>query len=262
MSKMKVLVTGSSGQIGRGFLRHFGHAYDLRLTYNTHPFDAPGHEVAQMDLTDYGSVLKATQGLEAVVHLGADSRGQQPWETVLPNNIVGTYNAMEAAREAGVRRFVYASSNHAAGFALNEGIPLSADAPDRPDSLYGVGKIFGEALGRFYHDKHGLEVICLRIGACHGDDFWASQQAIVQRAIDHRGGYPYDLATYLAIWISPRDMSQLIHCALSADCDWGVFYGISDNDPAAFDLSETQRALGYKPQDNVQDLFDLPIEEL
>ncbi|MEA3407701.1 MAG: NAD(P)-dependent oxidoreductase [Chloroflexota bacterium] len=132
---MKVLITGGSGQLGQMFLGHYGDYYALRLTYNTHPFEAPGHEVIQMDLTDYEAVLDTMQGIEAIVHFGADSASRAPWESILPNNIVGTYNAYEAAREAGVMRFVFASSNHAAGFALKERDMVGPDAPIRPDEL-------------------------------------------------------------------------------------------------------------------------------
>jgi len=261
-AKKRVLVTGGSGQLAAMFLRHDADRYALRLTYHNHPIQAPGHEVVAMDLTDYASVVAAMQGMDAVLHLGADSGGSSPWTSVLPNNIDGTYNTYEAAREAGIKRLVFASSNHAAGFAVREEQPVGPDAPVRPDSLYGVSKCFGEALGRYYHDRYGMDVICLRIGSCHGDDDPAAQRAMMQRAIDHGPSYPYTPGQYLPMWLSPRDMSHMLCCALEADCDWGIFYGISDNTPAAFDLSETKRVLGYRPQDNVQDLFDRPIVDL
>ena len=259
---MKVLVTGGSGQLGQVFARHYGHYYALRLTYHTHPIEAPGHEVVQMDLTKYDTVLRAMQGVEAVVHFGADSGLRAPWESVLSNNIVGTYNAYEAAREAGVGRFVYASSNHASGLAVAEGGIVGPDAPVRPDSLYGVSKCFGESVGRYYHDLYGMQVICLRIGSCHGEDDDADQRARLQAVVDRGGGYPYNVRQYLSIWLSNQDMSQLVHRSLETDCPFGVFYGVSDNTPAVFDLSETKRLLGYAPKDNVQNLFDEPIESL
>lgn len=256
---MKVLVTGGSGQLGQMFLRHYGDCYALRLTYNTHPFEAPGHEVVQIDLTEYDDVLRAMEGMEAVVHFGADSASRAPWDSILPNNIEGTYNAYEAAREAGVMHFVFASSNHAAGFALKEQDMVGPDAPIRPDDLYGVSKCFGEALGRFYHDRYGMRVICLRIGMCHGEEGYAGQRAYLEEVIERGGSYPYDTPTTLSMWLSPTDMSQLVHRSLETDCPFGIFYGISDNTPPAFDLSETKRVLDYEPQDDVQDLFDRPI---
>jgi NAD+ dependent glucose-6-phosphate dehydrogenase len=259
---MKVLVTGGSGRIGRIFAKHHSDTYALRLTYNAHPFEAPGCEVVQMDLTDFGSVLRAMQGMEAVVHFGADSALQTPWESTLNNNIVGTYNAYEAARQAGVPRLVFASSNHAAGFDIAEGKLVGPDAPIRPDSLYGVSKVFGEALGRYYHDQYGMQVICLRIGSCHGGDTYEGQLRHLKERIARGVSHPYNVVQLLSIWLSAADMCQFVQRSLESDCPFGIFYGISDNTPAAFDLSETKRQLGYAPKDNVQDLFDVPIAEL
>ena len=259
---MRVLVTGGSGQLGRVFASLSGDTYHLRLTYNANRFEAPGHEVLRMDLTDYASVLGAMQGMEAVVHLGADSASPGTWESVLPNNIVGTYNAYEAAREAGVNRFVYASSNHATGYGLSEAGVIGPDAPIRPTGIYGVSKCFGEALGRYYNDRYGMQVICLRIGTCHGGETIAGQRAYLQRTVELGGFHPYTLRESLSMWLSSADMVQLIHKSLETDCPFGIFYGISANTPAAFDLSETRRVLGYAPVDNVQDLFDRPIDLL
>jgi NAD+ dependent glucose-6-phosphate dehydrogenase len=257
-----ILVTGGSGQLGRMFVRHMGDRYTLRLTYNSHLFEAAGHEVIQVDITDYEGVLRATQGVKAVVHFAADSAGRGPWESMLPNNIVGTYNVYEAARQAGIPRLVYASSNHAAGFAVKEGGMIGPDAPVRPDSLYGVTKCFGEALGRLYHDRYGMQVICLRIGTCHGDDDLADQRQRLQAAVARGGSYPYSAREYISMWLHPEDMSQLVQKSLETDCPFGIFYGISANTPAAFDLSAARRELGYAPRYNAQDLLDMPIASL
>jgi nucleoside-diphosphate-sugar epimerase len=178
---------------------------------------------------------------------------------MLPNNIVGTYHVFEAARQAGVTRVIYASSNHAAGFAVTESTPVGPDAPVRPDSLYGVTKCYGEALGRFYHDRYGLQVICLRIGTCHGGDDLADQRQRMHAAVARGGSFPYGPRQYVSMWLHPEDMSQLVHKSLETDCPFGIYYGISGNTPAAFDLSATRRELGYDPRYNVQDLFDVPI---
>ena len=262
MTEGIVLVTGGSGQLGRMFARHMGDRYTLRLTYNSHPFEAPGHEVVRMDVTDYADVLRAMQGVKAVVHFAADSAGRGPWQSMLPNNIVGTYNVYEAARQVGVPRLVYASSNHAAGFAVKGGIPVGPGAPVRPDSLYGVTKCFGEALGRFYHDAHGMQVICLRIGTCHGGDDLADQRQRLQAAIARGGSYPYTPREYVSMWLHPEDMSQLVQKSLETGCSFGIYYGISANTPSAFDLSAARRDLGYAPRYNAQDLLDVPIASL
>ena len=208
-----------------------------------------------MDLTDYASVLNASEGMDAVLHLGADTAGRAPWESVLPNNIVGTYHAYEAARECGVPRFVFASSNHAAGYAAREAIPVGPDAPHRPDSLYGVSKCFGESLGRFYHDHYGMAVVCLRIGSSHQLEEPAAERERLERSLARTTSFPYTPEQHLTMWISNRDMSQLLHRSIQTDCQFGIFYGISANDPPMFDLSETKRVLGYEPEDSVQDLL-------
>lgn len=250
----KILVTGASGHIGQVFARYYGDYYALRLAYRSRPIEAaPGQEVVQMDLTDYDSVLRATEGVDAVVHLAADARLVSPWESVLRNNLVGTYHAYEAARAVGVARFVFASSNHAAGFAVREGGLVGPDAPHRPDSLYGVSKCYGESLGRYYHDRFDMAVICLRIGSCHQLDDPTAERERLRQVLASQHTFPYTPEQILGIWISNRDMAQLIHRSLEADCRFGVFYGVSDNTPAVFDLSETRRQLGYAPQDRVQD---------
>ncbi|MEA3407700.1 MAG: hypothetical protein U9R48_06435 [Chloroflexota bacterium] len=125
-----------------------------------------------------------------------------------------------------------------------------------------MSKCFGEALGRYYHDRYGMQVICLRIGSCHGEDDDDDQRADLMEMVERGGSYPYDAPTTLSMWLSPTDMSQLVHRSLQTDCPFGIFYGISDNTPPAFDLSETKRVLGYEPQDDVQDLFDQPVGSL
>ncbi|MBN1399691.1 MAG: NAD(P)-dependent oxidoreductase [Anaerolineae bacterium] len=255
-SRRKVLVTGASGHIGRVFAQHYGDRYALRLAYHTRPIVAPEHEVVQMNLADLDSVLAALDGVDAIVHMGADSSGHAPWDSVLRNNIVGTYNTYEAARIAGVSRVVYASSNHAAGYDIRDHSPIGPDAPIRPDSLYGVSKCFGESLGRYYHDAHGLAVICLRIGACHQLDDPAAERERLRRAVaQRRASFPYTTEQTLGIWISNRDMAQLIHKSLETVCTFGIFYGASENEPPVFDLSETKKVLGYEPQDRVNDFL-------
>lgn len=262
--KIKVLVTGGSGQLGQMIARHCAARYALRLAYHSRPIAAPaGGEVVQLDLTDYASTLRAMQGVEAVVHLGADAGQAAGWESILPNNLVGTYHAYEAAREAGVRRLIFASSNHAAGYAIIQDRTIGPDAPIQPDSLYGVSKVYGEALGRYYHDEYGLEVICLRIGSCHEAEDEAAQRARVARVAGAAGRIAfYTPRQLLSIYLHPLDFCQLIERSLEADCGYGIFYGASANTPAAFDLSETRRVLGYDPQYNVQDFTDVNIAAL
>ena len=217
------------------------------------------------DITDLDSVLEAMEGVEAVVHLAADPKPEAPWNSILRLNLIGTYNVFEAARRLGVKRVVFASSNHACGFSVLESDLVGPDLPVRPDSLYGVSKVFGEALGRYYSDSFGLSVICLRIGWSPGledpSDLFRELLSREDRDTTHAlKGEPkrtfrniYPAEKLIAMWISDRDIAQLIHRSLEADLKFGIFYGTSNNTPGIFDLDDTKRVLGYEPQDRVED---------
>ncbi|MBN1248127.1 MAG: NAD(P)-dependent oxidoreductase [Anaerolineae bacterium] len=257
-----VLVTGGAGHVGQAFRRFYGDpattGYRLRLTDRTTRIPAdPEQETVVAELTDYEAVLTAMQGCSAVVHLAADTWGSAPWVSLLPNNIDATYNVYEAARVCGVQRIVYASTHHTCGYALGESGTCGTDeanpAPIRPDSLYAVSKVFGEALGRYYVDAYGLSVICLRIGWCHGGDGEADQREMVARMKKPSPAFPYGGETQVGLWISNRDMAQLIDRSLRADVPYGIYYGASDNAPVVLDVSSAKRDLGYRPQDRVQD---------
>jgi nucleoside-diphosphate-sugar epimerase len=190
--------------------------------------------------------------MKAVIHLAADARVSAPWSSVLRANVGGTVNAFEAAREAGVRRVIFASSNHVVGMYENdepyasivagdyEGLEparlplIGADARIRPDGPYGAGKAFGEAAGRYYADMHGLSVICLRIGTVNASD---------------RPEDPREFATLL----THRDLVHLIRRCLDVpELPFGVFYGVSANTWRFWDIDGARRALGYEPQDDAE----------
>ncbi len=168
-----------------------------------------------------------------MVHLAGISRetGGTP-DQILAANVVGTHRMFEAAREAGVRRFIFASSNHVIGF-YRAGEWVGTLEPPRPDGHYGVSKVFGEAMGRLYADKHGMEVAVLRIGAFR-----------------ERPGN----ARELGAWISPRDMAQLARrCIEAAPFHFLVLYGISANRRALWGGDAAARAhIGYAPQDDAE----------
>jgi uronate dehydrogenase len=226
-----VLLTGAAGAIGshlRAPLR--AAARELRIS-DARPLEAQaGNEVVvPADLADEAAVLAAADGADAVVHLGGiPSEGS--FGELLGPNFVGTRNVFEAARRGGARRVVYASSNHATGMYAS-GHPLRGTEPVRPDSLYGVSKAFGEALGRMYADKFGLEVVCLRIGT------FAERPQVARE---------------LSTWLSPADMTRLALAALTAgDVEFTVVYGVSANRRSWWD-PEPGHAIGYQPQDDAE----------
>ena len=229
----RVLLTGAAGRIGaclRGGLRD--DLEELRLTdlHAPEPPPVPPETFVAANLTDAEAVARAVEGVEAVVHLGAVP-SEAAFDQLLGPNLVGAFNVFDAARRAGVRRLVYASSNHVSGFyPVDE--RLSGAEPPRPDGLYGATKAFGEALARMYSDRFGLEVICVRIGS-----------------FDERPTEPHELY----MWLSPDDAVRLFRACLSApDIRFLTVYGASANSRSWWDLGEAAGRLGYEPQDDAE----------
>ncbi len=227
-----ILITGAAGRIGtaaRSALRD--HPATLRLLdlkEAAEPADA--EEMIVADCADFAAMSRACQGVDCVIHL-AGIPTEAAWDDLLPANYVSTYNAFEAARRAGVRRFVFASSNHAVGYHPVEDV-LDASVEPRPDGLYGVAKVFGEALGRLYSDRHGMQVCSLRIGSFR------------ERPLNQRE---------LATWISHRDMGQLIRrCVDAPDFTYFVAYGVSANTRSRWTNGELGEWLGYRPEDDAE----------
>lgn len=235
--RKRVLITGAAGHIGSDLAGRLRDIYDLRLLYHhTIPPDLPVADWVQAETSSIDALLPALQGIDAIVHMAADPHTSAPWESVLPNNIIATYNLFEAARQAGVRRIVFASTNHVMGmYDRDAQWPIYADQPVRPDSLYGVSKAFGENLGRFYYDQYGLSVICLRIG-------WMLPE-------------PRDEISRW-MWLSPRDCAQVVSRALETDLGYGVFYAISANSNRHWDITATMEFLGYRPEDDAERFYE------
>ena len=192
---------------------------------------AKGARWVSADVTDPAALDAACAGVAAIVHL-AGQPTEAPWPVIREANIEGTVQVFEAARRAGVRRLVYASSNHAAGFTPLADAPLPADVPPRPDTLYGVSKVFGEALARYYCDRYGIAVACLRIGT------------FADSPPDRRA---------LSTWLSPGDSARLVDACLRAPgLSYALLWGVSANTRRTWSLDAAQ-ALGYRPQDDAED---------
>lgn len=251
---MKVLVTGGAGSIGQIVRRYLGQDFELRLLDRAEviPADA-GMETLTADLNDINVLRQACEGMDAVIHLAAVTDSRLPWKPVLENNLIGTGNLFEAARLAGVKRIVFASSHWASAYAVqDEGI--AGPEPDiRPFGHYGVSKIFGEALGRFFVDAYAMSVICLRIGSCHQLPDPAAEKAKLERALQQGPVNCYTAEQHIGIWVSDRDMAQALRLALITERAYGVYYVASDNHPPTLDISRTREELGYAPQDSVND---------
>ena len=161
----RILITGAAGNIGSALRKGLRGSYPLIRLLDVAPLGTPenGEEPCTADIRDAAALETAMAGIDCVVHL-AGMPTEAPWEEVLRLNIEGCYNVFEAARRGGVKRIVFASSNHAIGFHRRERF-IDTNVVPRPDTRYGVSKVFGEAVGRLYADKYGLSVACLRIGS-------------------------------------------------------------------------------------------------
>jgi uronate dehydrogenase len=231
----RLLITGAGGAIGtilRPALRDT--AEHIRL-HDLHPIAdlTRQEESVSGDLTASGVADPAMQDVDCVIHLAGIARetGGTPRQ-ILSANVIGTQHVYEAARLAGVRRFIFASSNHVIGFYRSDRA-VGTEMPCRPSGHYGVSKVFGEAMGRLYADKYGLEVACLRIGAFR-----------------EKPGNVRELGG----WISPRDMARLARCCVEAPpFHFLVIYGVSANTRNKWGGDQAARThVGYAPEDNAE----------
>jgi nucleoside-diphosphate-sugar epimerase len=250
MTPRRILVTGLSGLIGTAFRAHAEGKYALRaLNRRT----VPGVETHRADLGDLAAIGPAFAGIDTVVHLAAAAGDSHPAETIMRSNVVGTHHVFEAARLAGVKRVIFASSGATvsgwerepplshlvAGRYEQAGTitPLTHESPLRPSGLYGASKIWGEALGRHYADAHGMSVICLRIGRVKAEDRPTTTRDVT-------------------VWCSQRDIVRMIEACIEAppSVRFDVFYVVSNLKHGYRDVEHARAVLGWTPLDSA----DLP----
>jgi nucleoside-diphosphate-sugar epimerase len=251
----KVLITGMSGLIGgllKDHLQQVG-GYELAALNRRH---VEGVTNFQSDIADLDAIKPAFEGQDVVVHLAAYLGGQD-WEGQHAGNVLGTYNVYEAARLAGVKRVIFASSGNAIrGF---ERVPpysdiaagnydrVPADFPKitheqiRPEAIYGAAKVWGEALGRHFSDDYGISVICVRIGSVHRED---RPKTVRENAI----------------YLSHRDINQMLQRCIDApdSIKYDVFFAVSNNRWNYRDLSHPKNVIGFEPQDSSEDRLFQP----
>jgi uronate dehydrogenase len=233
----KVLITGSGGLIGKILRQGLNGQYELIrcLDISDQEPAKSGEEIIKCDLRDIDGLNKAMQGIDCVIHLAGISV-EDSWEKILPANIEGCYNTFLCAQQNKVKRMVFASSNHAVGFHRRERF-IDTQVQTRPDSRYGVSKVFGEALGRLYADKYGMQVACLRIGSFR----------LINKPADIR---------QLNTWISHRDMISLTKACIDHEgFHFEIIYGVSDNLRNRWDNTPAKH-MGYRPVDNAEDFRD------
>lgn len=229
-----ILITGAAGRIGtmlRSRLARPGRVLRLLDIAPLTPGPGAGEEAVTASVTDLAVMTEACRGADAVIHLGGIP-SEAPWDRILEVNINGTQAVFEAARRAGVPRVVFASSNHAVGFAPRESFPVPDYAYPAPDTYYGVSKVAGEALAALYARRYGLDAICVRILSCF------------ERPRDAR---------MLSTWLSPDDAGRLFEACLSAPAPgFRVIYGVSANTRGGWVSLAEARALGYEPRDDAE----------
>jgi nucleoside-diphosphate-sugar epimerase len=246
----KIVITGAAGLLGTVLTRGLEGRY--RVAGIDRARRRPAN-VRRIDMAKPSSLEAAFEGADAVVDLAGLPDHRTPWKDVWSNNLPATMNALEGARRAAARRFVFASSNHVTGMYEREppydavvagdyvgldpgSIPLiGADWPVRPDGAYAVGKALGEAAARWHSDAFGLSAICLRIGTVNAAD---------------RPREPRHFATLL----THADLLRLVECALEAPADvrFGVYYGVSRNTWRIWDISNAADEIGYEPHDDAE----------
>jgi uronate dehydrogenase len=245
----RVLITGVSGLVGQVLSKALANDYEVA---GVDVRRRGRNDLSRADMTRPRNAQRAVDGADVVIDL-ASAHWQQPWEVVRKNNIPAAWNTLEAARRRGVRRVVYASSNHVTGLYERDEPYARIIAGDydgldpatvpkittamavRPDTPYGVGKVLGEAAARYYAEEYGLSVLCLRIGTLN------------------RASRP-SAARHFATLITHADMARLARCCIEAPLDltYGVFYGVSANRWRIWDIDDARRAIGYEPQDDAE----------
>jgi len=229
----KLLLTGAAGGLGKAMRQRLkANCHVLRLS-DCNDFGVAGEaeEVILADLADPAAVDVMVAGVDAIIHFGGISV-EGPFGPILQANILGLYNLYEAARKHGVKRVVFASSNHVTGF-YRQSETIDADAPARPDGMYGLSKAFGEDLSRLYFDRYGIETACVRIGSSFPE--------------------PRD-RRMLASWLSFDDLHRLISACLTTPVlGHSIVFGMSDNSVTWWDNARA-RHIGYVPKDS-SDVF-------
>jgi len=253
----RIAITGASGNVGRELLDAFDEDDVLAFSHSEHD----DLDSEPLDVTDPDDVTEKLDDVDVVVHLAGASSPDAEWETVLATNVEGTKHVLDAAIENGIDRVVVASSNHAVGtynatgddpesMTMGYAEPVAGDAPPRPDSFYGASKAACEALGNFYADAKGLEVVNLRIG-------WYMTEDDLAETVE-RDGDPGKRRFARAIWLSPRDCRAVHRKAATVDLPENpvTVNAISRNGERYHAITETMRLLDYAPRDDADEVLE------
>ena len=250
MDVKKILITGVSGLVGSVL------AASLKNEYEVTGIDLQDSNLVptlKADCTILDNIMPAFSGIDMVIDLASNPNQYSKWNVVHDVNLKCTSNALEAAKECGVKRVIFASSNHTSGMhefdmpysqiikgdytglESNQIPMISTDMPVRPDGPYGIAKVFGESAGRFYSDQYGLSSLSIRIGTLNFE------------------GKPTNQRQFATL-ISHPDLVQLFRKCIEAPLNlkYGIYYGVSDNKWRFWDIKNSKSDIGYTPQDNAE----------
>ena len=273
---MRVLVTGAYGRCGTALIDHLDGDDRYDFTYLNRSDRPDDHEYGGFDtivanVSDYEKMIDAARDHDAMVHLGAYPQVGSTWEDVHEPNLIGQYNALEAAKQAEMESFVFASTNHVVGMyektlrpdLYADDYPLVVDhtVPVRPDSFYGASKACGESLGRFYIENFEYPEQFYSLRICNVSFTENDGPAAYAETLLTEEGYdPEDpefvtkVRRRMAMWHSRRDFAHLVDCCLQDEqVDYDIFYGVSDNQNRWFDLEHGRAVIGYRPRDRAED---------
>lgn len=255
----RIALTGAAGNVGREVLNAFDDAHDVVPFTHT---ETENIDSETLDITDRQEVFDKLDGFDVVIHLAGASSPSAGWEVVVETNVHGTKHVLDAAVENGTDRVVFASSNHAVGtynaadpadpesMTIGYAHSIDANAPIQPDSYYGVSKAACEGLTRYYANRHGIEIINVRIG------WYMNEEDLRKEA----GGEvkPETERFARATWLSPRDCRNVHRRAAIADLPVNplTVNAVSRNDQRFHSITETMRTIGYRPRDNADEVLD------
>ncbi len=234
----RLLLTGASGGLGTLLRKEIAPMAEVMRLTNRHDMGeaGPDEEIVLCDLADKEAVMELTRDADMVIHMGGVGR-ESTFDAILQSNYVGFYNLYEGCRINGVKRVIWGSSNHAIGFYPRTEV-IDASVTTRPDSNYGVSKVFGEGMAQYYWDKYGLESVSMRIGSCFPEP------------VDRR---------MLTTWFSYPDFVHMTErCLIAPRVEHTIIYGVSNNDMLLWD-NHMAAHIGYRPEDNAE-VFRAKVE--
>ncbi len=273
---MNILLTGAHGVVGTAVTQHSNHNYCLldiqsppeKLNDGTvHPHKNKNTICA--DISNIDELSESINGHDAIVHLAGSSDTDASFEKILQNNIIGVYNMLEIARRNNIDTFIFASSNHVVGQYEKEHAPdlfnpdynlmIDHTSPVRPDSHYGSSKAAGEAWGRQYAEKYGIQFYALRIGSIRPPR-WDHPYGDAERGVElgwwERGSNEYQrqVNRLKCTWQSRQDFAHMIECCIEDNTiNFDIFYGVSDNQNSWLDIEHARKLLGYDPSDSADE---------